>query len=196
MLSSRIAVIGAGVGLAVLVWLVWAAFPPRPANPPPSEATVPPPNEPRSRPDGASAETEQAPPTVPAERPSSAARSETTIFIRRYPKEGEPENRGDAVRVRLDLDRLRAEGLAMDDLMKAFEGCSVIDAHAPPRPNPPPGVLYEASLARPEVYGMLILKVTPEEGIVRLKDVATVELVADREAQETEVVAAPGGGRR
>jgi multidrug efflux pump subunit AcrB len=141
-----------------------------------------------------SAEDERAPRTVAAERPPSTARPERTLFIRRYPEDGQPGNQGDAVRVRLDLDRLRAEGLAMDDLMKAFEGCSVIDAHAPPRPNPPPGVLYEASLARPEVYGMLILKVTPEEGIVRLKDVATVELVAGREAQETEVVAAPGGG--
>ena len=115
----------------------------------------------------------------------NVARPEMTFLIR------DPWNRGDAVRVRLDPERLRAYGLSKEDVMKALAPSGIVD---PKEPLPPPGVVFNA-LLRPDQYENCIVKASAEGDIVRLKDVAKVERLAGREAQEAEPGAAPDRGR-
>lgn len=179
--------------MTALVGLVWSAIPHRPANPLPSEATAPPPGEPGRRPEGLPARDEYAPRTVLPERFANAAQPEITFQIRQYPEDRQPRTRGDAIRVRLDIDRSRAHDLTSEDVMKALTvGCSF--AGSPERVNPPPGVVYVTHLDSPERYEQFILKANAEGELVRLKDVAKVELLADREAHEAGPDAAPDRG--
>ena len=104
-----------------------------------------------------------------------------------------PHNRGDAVRIRLDTDRLRAYGLSKEDVMKALTPSGLVD---PKEPLPPSGVVFDTHLAKPDRYENVILKANDEGHIVRLKDVAKVELLANREAQETKPDIAADGGRK
>ncbi|MFO0825316.1 MAG: hypothetical protein U0792_19710 [Gemmataceae bacterium] len=135
----------AGVGLPTLAWLVWDASPHRPVNSPPSEATAPPP---------------------------PAARPEVTFLLRQNPEDRPPGHGDAALRVRLDIDRLRAHDLCVEDVKKPFEESAIISSA---RPTPPPGVVFVMRLARPELYEKLILKADAEGEVVRLRDVGKVE---------------------
>lgn len=103
------------------------------------------------------------------------ARPEITLQLRQYPQDGQPWNRGDAIRIRLDVDRLRAHDLSGENVMKALEESRVVGS---PRPaDPPPGVVFVSRLSRPDLYENVVLKASAEGEIVRLKDVAIVERV-------------------
>ncbi len=99
--------------------------------------------------------------------------SKPTFQIRQYPKDGHRWDRGDAVLVWLDSDRLRAYQLSIEDVMKALQESSVVGR--PRRVDSPAGVVFVTRLYRPEQYGKLILKANAEGEVVRLKDVAKVE---------------------
>jgi hypothetical protein len=87
----------------------------------------------------------------------------------------DPWNHGNAFQVRLDIDRLRACGLSKEDVMRALTPNS-FDPKASPRP---PGVVFVTRLRKPDQYENIILKANPDGVVVRLKDVAKVELLAE-----------------
>ena len=122
-------------------------------------------------------------PTRKVEGRDNVTRPEITIQIR------DPWNRGNAVQVRLDIDRLHAYGLSEADVMSALTTSGTVD---PKEPLPPPGVVFNRHLSRPDQYENVILKANPEGDIVRLKDVAKVELLNGREAQEAKSNATAG----
>jgi multidrug efflux pump subunit AcrB len=111
--------------------------------------------------------------TLLTEQSPNVAPPEITLHIRPYPDGLHPWNHGDAIRVRLDIDRLRAYDLSSEDVMKAMSEASVIGS--PRRVEPPPGVVFVRHLLRPKQYENLILRASAEGEIVRLKDVAKVE---------------------
>ncbi|MCA9128395.1 MAG: efflux RND transporter permease subunit [Planctomycetales bacterium] len=92
-------------------------------------------------------------------------------------------NRSYAMRVELDLDRMRAYSISADEVMEALAEQSMIGS---------PGRLGQATgqtsqtleyvltwigrYDRPEQYDKIILKANPEGEILRLEDVATVSL--------------------
>jgi len=115
---------------------------------------------------GLGIETEQFP---------NATRREVILQVRRYPENRRPWDRVEAIRVRLDTDRLRAYDLSVADVTKAFVPSSILSS--PTRADPPPGVVFVPRLYRPELFKNLIVKATPEGDIVWLKDIATVESV-------------------
>ena len=100
--------------------------------------------------------------------------SEPTLQIRQYPKDGRPWNRGPAILVRLDIGRLRAYHLSSEDVMKALTESSVVGWRR--RVDPLPGVVFVTRLYRPEQYEKFIVMATAEGEVVRLKDVAKVEV--------------------
>ncbi|WP_020475705.1 efflux RND transporter permease subunit [Zavarzinella formosa] len=118
--------------------------------------------------------------------------AEVTFQVRPSPGDQPPQRRGEVVRVRLDVARLRDNDLSRDDVMKAFVESGVVGSSR--RADPPPGVVYVTHLARPEQYEKLIVKADAEGKIVRLKDIGRVELVADGGAQEAEPGATADGG--
>ena len=98
-------------------------------------------------------------------------------------------NRANIIRVILNLDRMRAYNLSLDDLLKATGESRAIGSpeeeqlrQAKLQTSPTlEFVLGSSVLAsvhmgdnKPEWYGNFILKATPEGEILRLKDVATV----------------------
>jgi hypothetical protein len=96
-------------------------------------------------------------------------------------------NRANVMRVIPDLDRMRAYNLSLDDLLKATWETSMIGSPEEEqlrRANGESRTLeyvrgsYVLSLVtrynKPEQYGNIILKASPEGEILRLKDVATV----------------------
>ncbi|HRF00250.1 MAG TPA: efflux RND transporter permease subunit [Pirellulaceae bacterium] len=106
--------------------------------------------------------------------------------IRRIPGVGRATilgNRAYAMRVELDLERMRAYDISSDDVMKALADQSMIGS---------PGRLGQATgqtsqtreyvltwigrYDRPEQYGEIILRAEPDGEILRLKDVAQVGL--------------------
>ena len=99
---------------------------------------------------------------------------ENTLLIRQYPEEGQPRGRDGAVRVRLDVNRLRAYGLTQEDVMVAMKPSTVAGPRN--RADPPPGVVYVTRLGRPDQYEDIILKANAEGDVVRLKDVGKVEV--------------------
>ncbi len=101
-------------------------------------------------------------------------KSKPTLQIRQYPKAGHPWNRGDAILVRLDIDRLSACHLSSEDVMKALQESGVVGRRR--RVEPPAAVVFVTRLYRPEQYEKLILKANAEGEVVRLKDVAKVEV--------------------
>ncbi len=92
-------------------------------------------------------------------------------------------NRAFAMRVWLNPDRLRAYNLSSDDVMKALAEQSVIGS--PGRLGQATGIksqsteyvlTYVGRFNKPEQYANIILKANPNGEILRLKDVARVEL--------------------
>jgi HAE1 family hydrophobic/amphiphilic exporter-1 len=88
-----------------------------------------------------------------------------------------------AMRVWLKLDRMRAYKLSSEDVMKALAEQSVIGS--PGRLGQATGktsqsveyvLTYQGRYNRPEQYANIILKANPEGEILRLKDVAEIEL--------------------
>ena len=85
-----------------------------------------------------------------------------------------PWNLGHAIRVRPDVDRLRAFDLSEEDVMRSLEPSRMIDPREPP---PPPGVVFGFRVDKdPVPYGNIIVKSNPDGTIVRLKDVAKVKV--------------------
>ncbi len=92
-------------------------------------------------------------------------------------------NRAYAMRIELDLDRLRAYKLSADDVMKAVAEQSMIGS--PGRLGQATGktsqtveyvLTWVGRYNKPEQYENIILKANPNGEILRIKDVATVEL--------------------
>lgn len=92
-------------------------------------------------------------------------------------------NRAYAMRIFLDLDRMRAYNISSDDVMKAIGEQSVIGS--PGRLGQATGkksqtieyvLTWVGRYSKPEQYKNIILRATPEGEILRLKDVAEVEL--------------------
>ena len=88
-----------------------------------------------------------------------------------------------AMRVWLKLDRMRAYKMSSEDIMKALAEQSVIGA--PGRLGQATGkvsqsreyvLTYQGRYNKPEQYANIVLKANPEGQILRLKDVADVEL--------------------
>jgi HAE1 family hydrophobic/amphiphilic exporter-1 len=88
-----------------------------------------------------------------------------------------------AMRIWLDIDRLRAYNLSSDDVMTAVSEQSVIGS--PGRLGQATGktsqsieyvLTYKGRFSQPEEYENIILKANPNGEILRLKDVARVEL--------------------
>ena len=88
-----------------------------------------------------------------------------------------------AMRIWLKLDRMRAYRISSDDVMKALAEQSVIGA--PGRLGQATGkvsqsreyvLTYQGRYNKPEQYANIILKANPDGQILRLKDVADVEL--------------------
>ena len=88
-----------------------------------------------------------------------------------------------AMRVWLKLDRMRAYKISSEDVMKALAEQSVIGA--PGRLGQATGMVsqsreyvltYQGRYNKPEQYANIILKANPDGQILRLKDVADVEL--------------------
>lgn len=88
-----------------------------------------------------------------------------------------------AMRVWLKPDRMRAYNIGTDDVLKAMSEQSVIGS--PGRLGQASGQLsqsreyvlaYAGRFNKPEQYGEIILKASPEGEVLRLKDVATIEL--------------------
>lgn len=88
-----------------------------------------------------------------------------------------PGNRGDAVLIRLDPDRLRAYGLSKEDVMEAATASGLVGFKDPP----PPGVVFNTHILRPDQYAKIILKANSEGEIVRLQDVAQIERLSARQ---------------
>jgi len=129
-------------------------------------------------------------PTGKVEGRLDAAQPEMTFQIRQYSWDGHPGNRGDAIRVWLDRDRLLAYDLSQDDLMTALTPSGTVDPQEPP---PLPGVVFVSRLRKPDQYENIVLKANAEGEIVRLKDVAKVEWLSGSEAQQADPNAASDG---
>jgi AcrB/AcrD/AcrF family len=94
-------------------------------------------------------------------------------------------NRGNVMRVIPDLDRMRAHNLSLDDLLKATEESRWDESPEQEQLRRRSRTLeyvrgsYVLSLAtarfnKPEQYGRIVLKASPDGEILWLKDVATV----------------------
>ncbi len=106
--------------------------------------------------------------------------------IKRIPGVGQAAilgNRAYAMRVELDLDRMRAYGVSADDVMEALAEQSMIGS--PGRLGQATGTTSQTReyvltwIGRydtPEQYQKIILKANPDGEILRLEDVATVTL--------------------
>lgn len=106
--------------------------------------------------------------------------------LRRIHGMGRPRNLGNrvfAMRVWLDIDRMRAYKIGAEDVMKALSEQSVIGS--PGRLGQATGktsqsreyvLTYVGRYDKPEQYANIVLKANPEGQILRVKDVAQVEL--------------------
>ncbi|MGE0393418.1 MAG: efflux RND transporter permease subunit [Vicinamibacterales bacterium] len=92
-------------------------------------------------------------------------------------------NRLYAMRIWLNPDRMRAYNVATDEVMKAIEEQSLIGR--PGRTGQATGkksqaieyvLTYEGRFSQPEKYGDIIVKANPDGELLKLKDIATVEL--------------------
>ncbi|MFO1021753.1 MAG: efflux RND transporter permease subunit [Planctomycetales bacterium] len=92
-------------------------------------------------------------------------------------------NRAFAMRVELDLDRMRAYSISSADVMKAIKEQSLIGS--PGRLGQATGktsqsieyvLMWQGRYDKPEQYGEIILRANPKGEILRLKDVAKVTL--------------------
>jgi AcrB/AcrD/AcrF family len=109
-------------------------------------------------------------------------------------------HRANVMRVIPDLDRMRDHNLSLDDLLKATQETSMNGSPEVERLRQANGESrtleymrgsYVLSLVtrynKPEQYGNIILKASPEGDILRLRDVATVRLGGS-------LFVSPGGG--
>jgi multidrug efflux pump subunit AcrB len=110
----------------------------------------------------------------PKELGEMVQESKPTLQIRQYPKDGQPWNRGEAILIRLDIDRLRAYDLSSEDVMKALQESGVVGSGR--RVDPPPGVVFVTRLHGPKRYENVIVRANAEGEVVRLKDVAKIEV--------------------
>ena len=95
-------------------------------------------------------------------------------------------NHANVMRVIPDLDRMRDHNLSLDDLLKATEETSMMGSPAVRQANGESRTieyvrgLYVLTMvtrfSKPEQYGKIILRASPEGEILRLRDVATVRL--------------------
>jgi hypothetical protein len=88
-------------------------------------------------------------------------------------------DRAYVIRATLNLDRLRAYNVSVDDVRKALTPSSLIGSPVQPIETSESGdiVLSVGSgFNKPEQYGNIILKANPEGEILRLKDIAQVWL--------------------
>ena len=92
-------------------------------------------------------------------------------------------NRAYAMRIELNLDRMRAYNISAEDVMKAVADQSMIGS--PGRLGQATGrtsqtieyvLTWVGRYDKPEQYGEIILRANPEGEILRLKDIATVTL--------------------
>jgi hypothetical protein len=86
----------------------------------------------------------------PKESGEIVQESKPTLQIRQYPNDGHPWNRGDAILVRLDIERLRAYDLCCEDVMKALQESGVVGSRK--RVNPPPGGVFVTRLHGAKQY--------------------------------------------
>ncbi len=120
---------------------------------------------------------------------STEARLITTQALVYLEKANILGNRANVIRVIPNLDRMRAYNLSLDDLLKATAETSTFGSPEEERLRQANGESQTLEYVRgsyvltlltrfnkPEQYGNIILKASPEGEIVRLKDVATVRL--------------------
>src|SRR3954465_873536 len=106
--------------------------------------------------------------------------------LKRIKGMGIPRNLGNrvfAMRVWLNPDRMRAYNVSTDDIMKALREQSIIgspgrlgQATGKPSQTKEYVLTYIGRLNKPEQYENIILRANPDAEILRLKDVADVEL--------------------
>ena len=84
------------------------------------------------------------------------------------------------LRLIVDLDRLRTGNMPLKDIGNALQGCSMIGGSIKEINRTPQSVEYILSgqpcSARPEQYEGIILKASPEGQILRLRDVAKIDM--------------------
>lgn len=121
--------------------------------------------------------------------PSTESRLITTQALTYLEKSNFLGNRASVMRIIPDLDRMRAHNVSLDDLLKSTAESRMIGSPEEERLRREKGEpqtleyvrgSYVLSLVtrdnKPEQYGNLILRASPEGEILRLKDVATVQL--------------------
>lgn len=126
------------------------------------------PEEPRSE------AADDAVPTVTLEAKAEGTQPGLSIEIRQSPEDGQAWDRSPGVRVRLDAERLRAQGLSREDVMTALTPSSMLGTEQPRSP-PIPGVMFQTRPLRPDQYEAIVLKANAEGEILRLKEIARVE---------------------
>ncbi|HEX4129121.1 MAG TPA: efflux RND transporter permease subunit [Pirellulales bacterium] len=91
-------------------------------------------------------------------------------------------SRGYAMRIRLSLDHMAAYNLSSDDIKNAFRGCSMIGSPEKLVMKTAQSNEYELTHIghsnKPEQYEEIILRASEDGEILRLKDVAQVELAS------------------
>ncbi len=89
-------------------------------------------------------------------------------------------DRGNAVRIRLDPARMRANNLTPQDIKNALLGCSMVDSPERRAMHFEQSKQYELThvgrATRPEQYENIVLKAAPDGEVLKLKDVGKVEL--------------------
>ena len=100
-------------------------------------------------------------------------------------------NRVYAMRIRLNPIRMRAYNVSSEDIKQAFRGCSMIGSPeqiAPKSSQSDENVLTHVGRSnKPDQYENIILKASPDGEILRLKDVAKVELDTQRHDIDSDV---------
>ncbi|MDB5389575.1 MAG: bepE 1 [Planctomycetaceae bacterium] len=87
------------------------------------------------------------------------------VTVRRYPAAW-----GQSIRIRLDIERLRAYDLSEEDVIIVMTPSSLVGS-----PPPPPGVEFvKGGVYKLDQYEEVVLKANVEGDTVRLKDVGKV----------------------
>jgi hypothetical protein len=95
------------------------------------------------------------------------------IFVREADQNRQPRNRGREFRVWLDPNRLRAYNLSKADIVRALTPSGIVH---PKRIGAPPDVVYMDCFPQLDQCENIVLRASPEGEILRLKDVAKVEV--------------------
>jgi len=106
--------------------------------------------------------------------------------VRRIPGVGRANilgSRNYAMRVWLNLDRMRAYNISTEEVMKALGEQSIIGrpgfvggASGKQSQSTQATLVYQGRFNKPEQYGEIIVRATPEGELLKLKDIADVEL--------------------